>query len=195
MAGLVSGLLPTLAGCALTTHTIEPYRSDAEAAARIEARAAERCRAVRAADQRPPTPTRAFATDGCSAWPDTRATQPCCVEHDIAYWCGGTAARRLAADDAFGACVASRSGRALGAMMRFGVRLGGHPFFPMPYRWGYGDDYVGGYPSGMGEGGSPSDPTSATTTAAPARESRRRRSEPRACPQGVTRSADPSECP
>ena len=147
-AGLASGLLATLAGCALTTHTIEPYRSDAAAAARLETRATEHCRVVRQGGRRPLTPTRAFATDGCSAWPDTRATQPCCVEHDIAYWCGGTAARRLAADDAFGACVASRSGSTvLGATMRFGVRLGGHPFFPMPYRWGYGDDYVGGYPA------------------------------------------------
>ena len=92
-------------------------------------------------------PEHAFTTDGCSAWPDTESTRPCCIEHDIAYWCGGSAADRRAADDRFRACVRERSGSAwLAAIMRAGVRFGGHPLFPMPYRWGYGDPYQGGYP-------------------------------------------------
>lgn len=150
---LAVALILGAGGCVLTEPSIEPYRSDPAAAARLEARATHDCRALRALDGRAPEPLRPFRTDGCSAWPDSEATQPCCVEHDIAYWCGGSRALRLAADDAFGECVRDRSqSAALGAWMRAGVRVGGHPFFPMPYRWGYGDAYSGRYPRTTADG-------------------------------------------
>ena len=47
---------------------------------------------------------RPFTSDGCSVFPDGTISQSrkwlkCCVEHDKAYWLGGTYAERLAADD------------------------------------------------------------------------------------------------
>jgi hypothetical protein len=129
--------------CAPTQHTPEPYRSDPAAARALEARAEALC-AARPAVVRT-HPVRPFITDGCSAWPDGPSYLECCVEHDLLYWCGGTAAEREAADDRFGRCVAERSSSFLGAWMRLGVRIGGHPIFPTPYRWGYGLEYSGGH--------------------------------------------------
>ena len=92
-------------------------------------------------------------TDGCSRFPDTEWNTHCCVEHDIAYWCGGTADDRAEADAAFGECVAEGAGSVMGWIMESGVRVGGAPIFPSSYRWGYGHPYVGGYPSaGPGAG-------------------------------------------
>ena len=140
-------LVVAAVGCVAQQHTIEPYRSDPAAAAQIESRATEVCHAQRARDGLSSQPERPFRTDGCSAWPDSEATRGCCVEHDIAYWCGGSAEARAEADAAFEDCVATRSGSPwLGTLMKTGVRFGGHPIFPMPYRWGYGDAYRAGYP-------------------------------------------------
>ena len=38
-------------------------------------------------------PSYPFTTDGCTLWPDG-FWQSCCVEHDMAYWCGGSAEER-----------------------------------------------------------------------------------------------------
>jgi hypothetical protein len=81
-------------------------------------------------------PEAGFSTDGCSSWPDAAAL-PCCIEHDIAYWCGGSCEERAAADRELRRCVAERTG-ALGWLMWAGVRVGGHPVLPLPWRWGYG---------------------------------------------------------
>jgi hypothetical protein len=152
-------ILPLLMGtlaCAASRHTVEPYRSDLAAAARLEARAERLCADASPADVELP-PTR-FVTDGCSAWPDGEEYVACCVEHDLVYWCGGSAARRSEADAAFGRCVAESGSPVLGDVMRLGVRLGGHPFFPMPYRWGFGRPYRGGYPQEADGEGHPVDP-------------------------------------
>ncbi len=93
------------------------------------------------------TPLRPFASDGCSLFPDeswlTGADWcACCFEHDIAYWRGGTAAEREAADLALRECVAARTGdENLAAAMHAGVRAGGSPYFYNWYRWGYGWGY------------------------------------------------------
>ena len=88
-------------------------------------------------------PTRPFSTDGCSAWPDG-SLYACCVEHDIEYWCGGTAAQRKAADRRLREC-AERIDYGAEGMVYFGVRLGGPPWLPTPWRWGYGHAYGTGY--------------------------------------------------
>lgn len=96
---------------------------------------------------------RPFVTDGCSMWPDGAGYVGCCVEHDLHYWCGGTREERLAADQEFGVCVAQTSSiPGLGTFMKWGVRFGGHPIFPVPYRWGYGHAYRWGYPAPDGSG-------------------------------------------
>lgn len=141
---MLGALLLGALGCAPTHHTLEPYRSDASAAAALEQRAAALCEARRP-DAAPPAHA-PFLTDGCSAWPDGEDYVACCVEHDLLYWCGGSAAERKAADDEFGRCVSERTNALLGGWMRLGVRMGGHPVFPTHYRWGYGHAYAGGYP-------------------------------------------------
>lgn len=91
-----------------------------------------------------------FTTDGCSSFPDGTPWQQtlwldCCVKHDIAYWIGGTKDDRLAADEALQQCVAAVGEPAIAELMLAGVRVGGTPYFPTTYRWGYGWSYPRGY--------------------------------------------------
>jgi hypothetical protein len=128
-----------------TEHTIEPYRSDKAKAFILSKRAAVQC--YLATEDRRLQPIRAFTTDGCSRFPDAEWNQSCCVEHDIAYWCGGDAEARREADAEFGRCIGGSKGAFMGWMMETGVRVGGHPIFPTSYRWGYGHSYRATYPS------------------------------------------------
>jgi hypothetical protein len=98
----------------------------------LEQRAIERCAAARGT-----LPPYAFTTDGCSAWRNGEWLD-CCVEHDILYWCGGSAPARAAGDWALQACVAARGHPLTADLMHLGVRIGGHPWLPFPWRWGYG---------------------------------------------------------
>lgn len=88
-----------------------------------------------------------FSSDGCSLFPDSSLINAddwcrCCLEHDIAYWKGGTEAERLAADEALRDCVLAQTGNAeLAQAMYLGVRMGGSPYFKNWYRWGYGWNY------------------------------------------------------
>jgi len=92
-----------------------------------------------------------FTTDGCSMFPDHSPSGKadwcvCCVAHDLAYWRGGSADERVAADAALERCVRTASGDAtLARTMLAGVRVGGSPYFPTSYRWGYGWPYGRGY--------------------------------------------------
>ncbi len=84
-----------------------------------------------------------FTTDGCSMFPDgsfSDATlwRSCCVDHDLAYWRGGTYADRFAADEALLSCVAEKGEPAVALTMMLGVRVGGSPFWPTDFRWAYG---------------------------------------------------------
>ena len=87
-----------------------------------------------------------FRTDGCSMFPDgipgdrTRWLH-CCVEHDMAYYVGGPREARTRADAALATCVAEQTNDVLGELMYVGVRVGGTPALPMPWRWGYGWTY------------------------------------------------------
>ncbi len=82
-------------------------------------------------------PPREFTTDGCSIWPDASWVS-CCHVHDIAYWCGGSAEQRKAADQLLRQCVADSGSPITGALMGVGVRAGGLWILPLPWRWGYG---------------------------------------------------------
>lgn len=92
-----------------------------------------------------------FHSDGCSLFPDglNRAGlewKLCCEAHDILYWKGGTAEARAKADSLFFECILDHTGDAkLARIMYDGVRLGGSPYFPTWYRWGYGWNYMRPY--------------------------------------------------
>ncbi|MFO7606677.1 MAG: hypothetical protein R6W72_10295 [Desulfurivibrionaceae bacterium] len=91
-----------------------------------------------------------FVSDGCSLFPDGLPGQPelwrsCCVDHDRAYWKGGTRRQRRAADKELGECVAALGAPKVAAAMTVGVRLGGTPYLPVPFRWGFGWSYPRGY--------------------------------------------------
>lgn len=87
-----------------------------------------------------------FTSDGCSVFPDGTLMQnelwlECCIEHDKAYWQGGSYQQRLAADEALQVCVEQVGEEEIALIMLAGVRAGGSPYFPMSYRWGYGWPY------------------------------------------------------
>ncbi len=91
-----------------------------------------------------------FATDGCSLFPDGTMENEtlwrlCCVIHDVAYWRGGTYDERLEADQALQRCVEERGESEIARLMYSGVRAGGTPYSPTPFRWGFGWPYPRGY--------------------------------------------------
>ena len=91
-----------------------------------------------------------FTTDGCSAFPDGTANEnakwiECCIEHDFAYWKGGTQQQRENADNKLKQCVDELGEKNISIIMHIGVRFGGSPFYPTWYRWGYGWPYLRGY--------------------------------------------------
>ncbi len=89
-----------------------------------------------------------FTSDGCSLFPELAKGSACCEIHDLAYWHGGTASARKRADAALRACVLADTGKPLLASVMYrGVRIGGHPLIPSPFRWGYGWGYGHGYAS------------------------------------------------
>ena len=95
-------------------------------------------------------PLRPFTTDGCSDFPEGTSRDrtlwlDCCTAHDKAYWLGGTYAERAAADKELRRCVAAVGEPAIASLMLAGVRVGGSPFWPTRFRWGYGWPWPRGY--------------------------------------------------
>jgi hypothetical protein len=95
-----------------------------------------------------------FTSDGCSGlmswlWWTVFGHGPpwegCCVTHDRAYWMGGTREERRAADRRVRECVAARGYPVIGWIMEKAVRIGGGPWWPTHYRWGYGWRWPRGY--------------------------------------------------
>lgn len=87
-----------------------------------------------------------FTSDGCSAFPDGTLEQKqlwlaCCTAHDFSYWQGGTYEERLVADQELKQCVAAVGEPEIAKLMLVGVRVGGSPYFPTSFRWGYGWSY------------------------------------------------------
>jgi hypothetical protein len=93
---------------------------------------------------------KSFTSDGCSAFPDGTLKQKklwlaCCTAHDLSYWQGGTYKERVKADQELKYCVAKVGEPTVAALMLAGVRVGGTPYFPTSFRWGYGWPYPRGY--------------------------------------------------
>ena len=91
-----------------------------------------------------------FTTDGCSLFPNGNPQHKslwlqCCIQHDMAYWKGGTRPERLAADLALEQCVNNLGEPEIARIMLAGVRAGGTPYLPSSYRWGYGWSLQRGY--------------------------------------------------
>jgi hypothetical protein len=87
-----------------------------------------------------------FTSDGCSAFPDGTLKQQelwlsCCTAHDYAYWQGGTYEERLVADNELQQCVTKVGEPQIAKLMLAGVRVGGSPYLPTSFRWGYGWSY------------------------------------------------------
>ena len=82
-----------------------------------------------------------FKSDGCSMFPDGNYRE-CCVEHDKAYFFGGSLKQRSAADKELYRCVRSKgNGKFLSRVIWLGVRVGGVSFLPTPFRWGFGNKF------------------------------------------------------
>ena len=95
-------------------------------------------------------PLQPFSSDGCSAFPDGTVRQKnlwlsCCTEHDLAYWAGGSRLQRKDADLQLKRCVQQVGQPEIAQLMLAGVRVGGSPYLPTPFRWGYGWPYPRGY--------------------------------------------------
>jgi len=87
-----------------------------------------------------------FTSDGCSSFPDGTLSQrelwlSCCTTHDVAYWKGGTYKQRKQADEELRMCVKEVGEPEIALLMLAGVRVGGSPFLPTTFRWGYGWSY------------------------------------------------------
>lgn len=87
-----------------------------------------------------------FTSDGCSVFPDGTLDKQelwltCCTQHDFEYWKGGTYQQRLESDQKLEACVAKVGQPEVAAVMLLGVRVGGSPYLPTEFRWGYGWPY------------------------------------------------------
>jgi len=97
-----------------------------------------------------PGALRPFTTDACSLFPEglpghKNLWLQCCTDHDRAYWLGGTYSERRATDKQLRQCVARVGKPAIAELMLRGVRVGGSPWWPTSFRWGYGWPYGRGY--------------------------------------------------
>ena len=100
---------------------------------------------------RPRTP---FVSDGCSGglswvWRRVYHVPPpwegACVDHDRRYWRGGTPAERLDADRELRERIAGTGHPAIARIAFWAVRAGGHPWWPLPWRWNFGRPWPEGY--------------------------------------------------
>jgi hypothetical protein len=85
-------------------------------------------------------PPKIFTTDGCSLW-FNKYFLNICIEHDMAYWKGGSSAERKIADIELKE-KANQIMPFIGNIIYLGVRIFGHPLMPVPWRWGYGFEYL-----------------------------------------------------
>ncbi len=92
--------------------------------------------------------------DGCSGgmsffWKKLTGKPPpwegCCDAHDQPYAKGGTRSDRLEADSKLRKCVSDNGHPIWAFLMYYGVRMGGSPRFPFPWRWGFNKPYYTPY--------------------------------------------------
>lgn len=99
---------------------------------------------------------RPFTSDGCSLSPNSffkADFTECCVEHDVAYWIGGTKEQKDKSDILLKACMQSKLkpkfnkeiSASVAQTYYLGVQAGGVNFMPNSFRWGYGWNYVRPY--------------------------------------------------
>lgn len=91
---------------------------------------------------------RPFTSDGCSMSPngvpaheENRKWSQCCVEHDIAYWTGGTRSDKEAADQELQKCIAQKGYPEIAKVYKLFVEEFGGPDSSLTFRWGYGWNY------------------------------------------------------
>lgn len=127
--------------------SLDPYTKDKQKRNAVELIAEKYCQQKRnypGATAVKKQPDFIFTTDGCSLVPDGDWAE-CCIVHDIPYWCGGSEVDRKAADNFLEQCV-NKKAAALGNLYYAGVALGGVPWLPTAWRWGYGwDDWPRDY--------------------------------------------------
>ena len=81
-----------------------------------------------------------YKSDNCTFFPDCDYAH-CCVEHDKAYYFGGSWKERWRADKKLYKCVAAKKGfqhKIIAPVMWLGVRVGGVSWLPTKFRWGFG---------------------------------------------------------
>jgi hypothetical protein len=79
-------------------------------------------------------------SDGCTLIPDGHL-KSCCVSHDRDYYWGGTFRERRESDRRLYFCIAKKEGvqhKIVAPFIWLGVRVGGLPFLPTKFRWGFG---------------------------------------------------------
>ena len=98
-------------------------------------------------DREVPIPPNDFYQDGCSMFPNFllwHDFRPGCLEHDIAYWAGGTNKERKDADLALREQIRQTGplGPVFAPLMYYGVRAFGDSFITRTIgaHWGYGWD-------------------------------------------------------
>ncbi len=97
--------------------------------------------AARQSETQAPKP---FHADGCTWFPDGDY-RDCCDTHDRDYWCGGARVERLQSDFELRQCVAAKGRTLRSALIYLGVRIGGVPWLPTSWRWGFGWRFGHGY--------------------------------------------------
>lgn len=100
-----------------------------------------------------PPELRKFKSDGCTLFFEGTPSNPClwyedCREHDLAYWKGGTREERKQADLKLREGIREKGKPVVAFLMYAGVRMGGTPWLPTPWRWGFGWK---GFPCGYRE--------------------------------------------
>lgn len=79
-------------------------------------------------------------SDGCTLIPDGHL-RSCCVSHDRDYYWGGTYEERRESDRRLYYCIVKKRGfqhKIFAPFIWLGVRIGGLPFLPTKFRWGFG---------------------------------------------------------
>ncbi|MEM9282968.1 MAG: FAD-binding oxidoreductase [Verrucomicrobiota bacterium] len=92
-----------------------------------------------------------FSSDECTCFPEgtyhekTLWKQDCRI-HDYAYWQGGTRKERRQADQELRYGIKKKGKPVIAGIAYTGVRIGGTPWLPTPWRWGYGwEEFPRGY--------------------------------------------------
>ena len=100
---------------------------------------------------KPPLP---YPDDGCTCFPESRFDD-CCRAHDRIYYQGGTKEDRLKADHELRQCIRNKGYSIMDDVLYFSVRIGGVPWVPTPWRWGFGYPYKEGHRGYASQPGTP----------------------------------------